>query len=179
MTQNKSKAAMRYAARLCCIYDWAVFGEMDRIPERMTKAECVETVRRLYSYIHENKDKETELLWNQVSRDCPGTGNDDIEAAEFWKLDELVRVYNMQRRELEAVDLLKRVYEKDGRDLFAISEECNVYCWTLKGWMTYQKRISWKMVKSLEALEKSGNDYTIQDAFRGMQEVFKDGPERA
>ena len=166
---NNDKKAMRYAARLTCIYDLAC-GGADRLPENLSKDNCLEALSKLSAFA---SNEEVDNLWKQVSRLFVGIGNKDVCAVGFWDLPEVVRVYNMQRREVEAVNLLKRVYEKDGRDLFEISRECNVYCWTLQGWMTLQKQISWKMVKSLEKLEASGNDYTIMDAFRGMQEVFE------
>lgn len=175
MTQNKNKAAMRYAARLTCIYDWTQ-GGMDREAERLSKADCIEAIRKLWPV--RETDENVLRLWNIIGDEFPGVSNGSITEAEKWDIAELVRVYNMQRREIEAVDLLKRVYEKDGRDLFAIAKGCDVYCWTLKGWMDFRKHIPWKMVKSLEALEKGGTDYTIKDAFEGMKEVCGNGPER-
>ena len=166
---NNDKKALRYAARLTCIYDLAR-GGADRLPEDMSKDKCLEAIGKLSAFA---SNEEVDNLWKQASRLFVGIGNKDIQAVKEWYLPEVVRVYNMQRREVAAVNILKRVYEKDGRDLFEISRECNVYCWTLQGWLTLQKQISWKMVKSLEKLEAFGKDYTIMDAFRGMQEVYK------
>ena len=167
---NKDKLALRYAARLTAIYDYITVQVMDRDYNSLNRSDCMEALKKMGRV---PETLELHNLWSQVSNECSGIRNEDVEAIEVWRIQDAYKYYHMQRREIEAVEALKRVYEKDGRDLFAISKDCDVYCWTLKGWLTKQKRISWKMVKSLENLEKEGKDYTIMDAFRGMQEVYR------
>lgn len=166
---NTDKASMRYAGRLTAIYDWAFSGICDRTPERLSRADCIEAIRNLWNSYKDDKD--VDRLWSLVSNDFPGIGNKQIEEASFWNLREVCRLYDMQRRELEAVEVLKSLYEKDGRGLFEIADENHVYPWTLTAWMDYGKRITWFLVQSIEALKEAGKPFDLNDALKGMAEM--------
>ena len=159
---SKDRKTMRYAARLTCIWDWTQ-GETDRIPERFSKGDCLEAISRLAK----TTDPEALNLWSAACEDLSGIGNKDITEAVHWDLNELVRVYDMQRREIEAVQVLKSLYEKDGRTLFPIANEIGIYPWTLQSWMDMRKRVSWYVVLASEELK----DCTIIELFKRAKEL--------
>ena len=174
---SKDKEAMRYGARLCCIYDWAVFGEMDRTAERLGKSDCVEAMRALWAFVDPNREikepiaEDANKLWRQASREFPGVGAKDILAAEKWIIPELVRVYGMQAREIKAAIILHGKYLAEGCDLDGIAERNKVYKWEFFGWTDFNNRIPWLTVLAIENLEAAKIDWTIDDMFQERNRI--------
>ena len=132
MTQNKNKAAMRYAARLACIYDWSVYGCMDRTMEKLSRQDCLDTITALSRLT----DPLAEKLWSIVGDLFPGIGNGDIEKADKWVLPELVRNYDMQKREILATQRLREVFNsEDDLTIFDVERLTGTYCWEFNGWL--------------------------------------------
>ena len=173
MTQNKNNAAMRYAARLTCIYDWSVYQDMDRVPERMTKSECIETIRKLWDI--KDNDESVLRLWNIVGNMFPGTGNDDIEQADKWVLPELVRNYDMQKREILATQRLREVFNsEDDLTIFDVERLTGTYCWEFNGWLDFRNRIPWLVVQAVENLDATKRPWKTLDVFRERDRLKKE-----
>ena len=165
---NNDKTAMRYAARLTAVYDFVSSGIMNRDYNSLNRADCLDALSKIKRF---TETKELYNLWSQVSNEFPGIGNTDVEAIITWSVQSAYKYYDMQKREIEAVLCLRELYDKAGGNLFGISERNNVYCWTLKGWMTFQKRITWYLVLSIEELKAAGNIFTIDDALQKMAQT--------
>ncbi len=166
---NRDKMAIRYAARLTCLHDWAL-GSMDRRPEDMGRPQCLMAIsdmgRILINEKHTDRGVALDRLWSQISREFPGVGNKDVEEAEKWILPEFIRVYDMQRREIEAVQILTGKYSQEGEDLNGIAARNGIYKWEFYGWMDFSNRIQWLFVLAIESLERQRKDYTIDDIFK-------------
>lgn len=165
---NKDKLAMRYAARLTAIYDYITVQVMDRDYNSLNRTDCIQALNKLGRV---PETLELHNLWSQVSNECSGIKNEDVEAIEVWRIQDAYKYYNMQKREIEASLCLRDLMEKSEDNLFQISERNNVYCWTLQGWTTFQKRITWYLVLSIEELKASGKPFTIDDALQRMAAI--------
>lgn len=165
---SNDRKAMRYAARLTAIYDFVSSGIMDRDYNSLNRAECLDALSKIKRL---PETKELYNLWSQVSNEFPGIGNTDVEAITTWSVQGAYKYYDIQKREIETVLCLRELYDKAGGDLFGISERNNVYCWTLKGWTTFQKRITWYLVLAMEELKATGNIFTIDDALQKMAQT--------
>ena len=165
---NNDKKALRYAARLTCIYDYCCPGDMDRSMNNMNKDDCMAALEALKSL---PKTETIENLWSQVSREAPGVSHKDVADIVTWSIQGAYKYYEMQRREIEAVHCLRDLFADAGGNLFDIAERNNVYCWTLQGWLTFQKRITWHLVLAIEALKAEGKTFTIDDALGRMASI--------
>ena len=165
---NKDKLALRYAARLTAIYDFITVQIMDRDYNSLNRSDCLEALKKLGRV---QETKELYNLWSQVSNECSGIRNEDVEAIEVWRIQDAYKYYNMQRREIEASLCLRDIMKKSEENLFQISERNNVYCWTLQGWTTFQKRITWYLVLATEELKASGKPFTVDNALQRMAAI--------
>lgn len=164
---SKDKKAMRYAARLTAIYDW--HKGIERTPERLSKADCIEAVHGLSS-VHEYFVRQ---LWDQASNEFPHIGNEDIEAVYKWILPEVIRVYDMQIREIKAVGRLREVFEAEGTTLSELQEQTGELYWRFAAWINFHNRLPWLMVLAVESLDstkrpwKTFEVYKERDRLRG------------
>lgn len=163
MTTNKSKAAMRYAARLTCIYDWTVYQSMDRIPERLSRGDCLEAITRLGEHL---PDPLVEKLWSIVGDVLPGVRNEDIEQADKWVLPELVKAYNTQRREILAVQRLREVFYSEGISMMDLQKQTGEPYVHFMRWTRFQTHIPDLMVQAVESLDGSKRPWKTLDVFR-------------
>ena len=156
---SKDKKAMRYAARLTAIYDW--HNDIDRTPERMAKADCIEAVHGLSS-VHEYFVRQ---LWDQASNEFPHIGNADIEAVQKWVLPEVIRVYDMQMREIKAVGRLREVFEAEEITLEEIQKQSGEPYWRFTSWLNYHNRLPWLVVLAVESLDASKRPWKTLEIF--------------
>jgi len=163
MTTNKSKAAMRYAARLTCIYDWTVYQSMDRIPERLSRGDCLEAITRLGEHL---SDPLVEKLWSIVGDVLPGVRNEDIETADKWIIPELVKAYNTQRREINAVQRLREVFYAEGIDLMELQNQTGEPYVNFMRWTRFQRRIPDLVIQAVENLDASKRPWKTSDVFK-------------
>ena len=171
MTQNKCKAAMRYAARLTCIYDWTQ-GSMDRIPERLSRGDCLEAITRLGEYL---SDPLVQKLWSIVGDILPGVRNEDIGQAEKWVLPELVRNYDMQKREILAALRLAEVFNsEDDLTIFDVERLTGTYCWEFNGWLDFRNKIPWLVVQAVESLDATKRPWKTLDVFAERDRLKKE-----
>ena len=171
----KDTKIIRYAARLACIHDYIFLDDMTRDIENLSRDKCIESIKTLGAYVLKNGnniDDPANMLWKQASREAEGIGNKDIETVERWDLVDASKYYNNQRREIEAALCLKEAYRRDGGTPFEIGKRVGVPVWTLHGWTDFQRRIPWKLVLSIEALQKEGeSEITVDEAIKGMNKI--------
>lgn len=167
MTTNKSKAAMRYAARLCCIYDWSVYRSMDRTAEELSREKCLETISRLGKL----EDPLAQKLWSIVGDLFPGIRNEDIEQANKWVLPELVKAYNAQKREINAVQRLREVFYSEGIDLMELQKQTGEPYVHFMRWTRFQTHIPDLIVQAVESLDDSKRPWKTSDVFRERDSI--------
>ena len=168
MTTNKSKAAMRYAARLTCIYDWTQ-GSMERSAEDFSREECLESISALNSFIMYNEGtmvEVTEKLWSIVGDVLPGVRNEDIEQADKWIIPELLKAYNTQRREINAVQRLREVFYAEGIDLMELQRQTGEPYVNFMRWTRFQRRIPDLVIQAVENLDASKRPWKTSDVFK-------------
>jgi len=163
MTTNKSKAAMRYAARLTCIYDWTVYRSMDRIPERLSRGDCLEAITRLGEHL---PDPLVQKLWSIVGDLFPGIGNKDIEDADKWIIPELVKAYGQQRREINAVQRLREVFHAEGITLMDLQNQTGEPYVHFMRWTRFQSHIPDIVVQAVENLDTAKRPWKTLDVFK-------------
>lgn len=173
---SKDKQAMRYGARLCCIYDWAVSGETDRTAERLGKADCAQAMRALWAFVNSEDPRAADVdrLWRQASGEFPGIGAKDVLAADKWVIPELVRVYGMQAREIKAATMLHERFLAEGGDLDKVAQENHVYKWEYAGWLDFGNRIPWLVVLAVESLEASKRPWKTSEVFRERDRIRRE-----
>lgn len=160
--QNKDKAAMRYAARLACIYDWSAHQDMDRPVERLSKKDCMEAI----TAIGRLTDPLAEKLWSIVGDMFPGIGNKDIIQAEKWVLPELAKAYDRQKREINAVQRLREVFRAEGISLMDIQDQTGEPYVNFMRWTRFQTRIPWLVVLAVESLDTAKRPWKTFEVFR-------------
>lgn len=168
MTTNKSKAAMRYAARLCCIYDWSQ-GSMERSAEDFSREACLESISALNSFVMYNEGTMVEViekLWSIVGDLFPGIGNKDIEDADKWIIPELVKVYGQQRREINAVQRLRKVFYAEGIDLMELQRQTGEPYVSFMRWTRFQSHIPEIVVQAVENLDATKRPWKTLDVFK-------------
>ena len=171
MTQNKNKAAMRYAARLACIYDWSVYGCMDRTMEKLSRQDCLDAITALSRLPDPLADK----LWSIVGDMFPRIGNGDIEKADKWVLPELVRNYDMQKREILATQRLREVFNsEDDLTIFDVERLTGTYCWEFNGWLDSRNKIPWLVVQAIENLDATKRPWKTLNVFRERDRLKKE-----
>ena len=167
MTTNKSKAAMRYAARLCCIYDWTQ-GSMERTAEDFSREACLESISALNSFIMYNEGKMVEViekLWSIVGDLFPGIGNKDIEDADRWVIPELVKVYGQQKREINAVQRLREVFYAEGITLMDLQNQTGEPYVSFMRWTRFQTHIPDIVVQAVENLDATKTTWKTSEVF--------------
>lgn len=162
MTQNKSKAAMRYAARLTCIYDWTVYQDMDRPVERLSKKDCMEAIAALGRLT----DPLAEKLWSIVGDMFPGIGNEDIEKADKWIIPELAKAYEKQKHEINAVQRLREVFFSEGISFMDLQKQTGEPYVHFMRWIRFQTHIPDLIVQAVESLDDSKRPWKTSDVFR-------------
>lgn len=162
MTQNKNKAAMRYAARLACIYDWSVYQDMDRPIERLSKKDCMEAITALGRLT----DPLAEKLWSIVGDMFPGIGNEDVEKADKWIIPELAKAYEKQKREINAVQRLREVFYSEGISMMDLQKQTGEPYVHFMRWTRFQTHIPDLMVQAVESLDASKRPWKTLDVFR-------------
>ena len=171
MTQNKNKAAMRYAARLACIYDWIVYGYMDRTMEKLSRQDCLDAITALSRLT----DPLAEKLWSIVGDMFLKIGNEDIKKADKWVLPELVRNYDMQKREILAAQRLREVFNsEDDLTIFDVERLTGTYCWEFNGWLDFRNKIPWLVVQAVESLDATKRPWKTLDVFRERDRLKKE-----
>lgn len=177
MTTNKSKAAMRYAARLCCIYDWSQ-GEMERAPEKLGKADCIEDICALGSFLKYNDGPlvtSAENLCKQATAVAKEVGVKSIEEADKWVLPELVRTYDMQKREILAALRLNSIFRsEDDLTIFDVERLTGTYCWEFNGWLDFGNKIPWLVVQAIENLDATKRPWKTLDVFEERDRLRKE-----
>ena len=88
---NKDKLAMRYAARLTAIYDYITVQVMDRDYNSLNRTDCIQALNKLGRV---PETLELHNLWSQVSNECSGIKNEDVEAIEVWRIQDAYKYYN-------------------------------------------------------------------------------------
>jgi len=161
MTTNKSKAAMRYAARLCCIYDWSVYQSMDRGAENLSREACLETLEALGSVTDPLADK----LWSIVGDMFPGIGHADVVTCPKWFIPELVKTYEWQKREILAVQRLREVLYSEGITLGDLQEQTGEPYANFMRWTRFQHHIPNLIVRAVENLDASKRPWKTSDVF--------------
>lgn len=167
MTQNKNKAAMRYAARLACIYDWSAYQDMDRPVEKLSKKDCMEAITALSRLT----DPLALKLWSIVGDLYPGIGNNDIEQAEKWILPELDKAYSKQKREINAVQRLREVFRSEGISMMDLQQQTGEPYLNFMRWTRFQTHIPDLMVQAVESLDAAGKPWRTADAFRERDRI--------
>lgn len=162
MIQNKGKAAMRYAARLACIYDWSVYQDMNRPVERLSKKDCLEAIASLSG----TSDPLAEKLWSIVGDMFPGIGNEDIEQADKWIIPELAKAYEKQKREINAVQRLREVFYSEGISMMELQKQTGEPYVHFMRWTRFQTHIPDLMVQAVESLDGSKRPWKTLDVFR-------------
>lgn len=173
MIQNKGKAAMRYAARLACIYDWTQ-GSMERSAEDFSREACLESISALNSFIMYNEGTMVELaekLWSIVGDLYPGIGNNDIEQAGKWILPELDKAYSRQKREINAVQRLREVFRSEGISMMDLQQQTGEPYLNFMRWTRFQTHIPDLMVQAVESLDAAGKPWRTADAFRERDRI--------
>lgn len=176
MTINKNKAAMRYAARLCCIYDWTQ-GEMDRTPEKMGKAACITDIIALGSFLEHSGEPvvdSAKKLCKYATAVAEKIGVKDVEEAEKWVLPELVRTYDMQKREILAAERLAEVFDTEDLTIFDVEKRTGAYCWEFNGWIRFDNKIPWLIVQAIESLDATKRPWKILDVFAERDRLKKE-----
>lgn len=167
MIQNKGKAAMRYAARLACIYDWSVYQDMNRPVERLSKKDCMEAIAALSRLT----DPLAQKLWSIVGDLYPGIGNNDIEQAKKWVLPELDKAYSRQKREINAVQRLREVFRSEGISMMDLQQQTGEPYLNFMRWTRFQTHIPDLMVQAVESLDAAGKPWRTADAFRERDRI--------
>lgn len=162
MIQNKGKAAMRYAARLACIYDWSVHRDMDRPIEKLSRRDCMEAIAKLGRL----EDPLALKLWSIVGDILPGVRNEDIEQADKWVLPELVKAYNAQRREINAVQRLREVFHAEGITLMDLQNQTGEPYVSFMRWTRFQSHIPEIVVHAVENLDATKRPWKTLDVFK-------------
>ena len=165
--------AMKYGARLTCIRDWAKYKIMDRNEDNLDRQDCIVSITDLISKLQELPEAVNNLYKCECGR-LEGVGLKDIMDARIWIPAEVLKAYNMQKREIKAVIVLERIYRTEGGDLFEISRKAGVYHWTLKGWMDMTKHIPWTLVLATEHMERTGKPYTMEQLFEENNRIVKE-----
>lgn len=168
--QNKGKAAMRYAARLACIYDWSVCQDMDRPIEKLSKKDCLEAIAALSGLTDPLADK----LWSIVGDLFPGIGNNDIEQAEKWILPELAKAYERQKREISAVQRLREVFRSEGISMMDLQQQTGEPYLNFMRWTRFQTHIPDLMVQAVESLDDSKRPWKTSDVFRERDRIRRE-----
>ena len=175
MTTNKSKAAMRYAARLACIYDWTQ-GSMERSAEDLSREACLEAITALRSFIMYNMGTMPEViekLWSIVGDLFPGIGNKDIEDADRWVIPELVKVYGQQKREINAVQRLREVFYSEGITLMELQEQTGEPYVNFMRWTRFQTHIPDLIVQAVEYLDSTKTEWKTAEIFIERDRIKK------
>lgn len=167
MTTNKSKAAMRYAARLCCIYDWSVYRSMDREAENLSREACLETLEALRKV----RDPLTNKLWSIVGDLFPGVRNEDVEKADKWIIPELAKAYEKQKREINAVQRLREVFYSEGISMTDLQKQTGEPYVHFMRWTRFQTHIPDLIVQAVESLDDSKRPWKTSDVFRERDRI--------
>ena len=170
MTQNKNKAAMRYAARLACIYDWSVYGCMDRTMEKLSRQDCLDAITALSRLTDPLAGK----LWSIVGDMFPGIGNGDIEKADKWIIPELTKAYEKQKREINAVQRLREVFYSEGISMMDLQKQTGEPYVHFMRWTRFQKHIPDLMVQAVESLDSTKRPWKTSDVFRERDRIRRE-----
>ena len=105
----------------------------------------------------------------------PGIGNEDIEKADKWVLPELVRNYDMQKREILATQRLREVFNsEDDLTIFDVERLTGTYCWEFNGWLDSRNKIPWLVVQAIENLDATKRPWKTLDVFRERDRLKKE-----
>lgn len=170
MTSNQSKAAMRYAARLCCIYDWSVYRSMDREAENLSREACLETLEALRKV----RDPLTNKLWSIVGDLFPGVRNEDVKNCPKWVIPELVKTYEWQKREINAVQRLREVFYSEGITLGDLQEQTKEPYANFMRWTRFQCHIPSLVVQAVESLDASKRPWKTSDVFKERDRIRRE-----
>jgi len=175
MITNKNRAALRYAARLTAIYDWSVFQSMDRTLEQLTKENCLKAVYAL----GELSDPLVEKLWSIVGNILPGIRNKDVEVADPWYIKEVAHAYELQRREINAVQRLREVFYSEGITLPELQEQTGKpYLYFLR-WTRFQCRIPYYFVLAVESLDRTKRPWKTFEVYEEEMRIRKESEDLA
>lgn len=165
----------RYAAKLTCIRDYVSGVPMERDETGLSKEACLKAIRELGNIARESgKNSEASLLWDQIGNDYSGVGNKDVIAKEPWRPTDCRKAYEMQAREILAVQAFREKLAPvvtDTDSLFSLADRTGVFCWDLNGWGTFSRRIPWALVTAVEKLQESGSDWTAEEAIRMSNDI--------
>lgn len=169
MTTNKTRAAMRYAARLACIYDWSVYRSMDRTAEELSREKCLETISKLGKL----EDPLAQKLWSIVGDLFPGVKNSDIEQAGKWFIPELVKVYEQQKREINAVQRLREVFYAEGITLMDLQNQTGEPYVNFMRWTRFQTHIPDLIIQAVEYLDSTKTEWKTAEIFIERDRIKK------
>jgi len=175
MITNKNRAALRYAARLTAIYDWIVYQRMDRTLPQLGKEDCLEAVYAISAI----RDPLAEKLWSIVGNILPGIKNKDVETADPWYINEVAHTYELQRREINAVQRLREVFYSEGITLPELQEQTGKpYLYFLR-WTRFQCRIPYYFVLAVESLDRTKRPWKTFEVYEEERRIRKESEDLA
>ena len=171
---TEEQKIMRYAGNLICAYDYALSGSMTRNIEKMSKEDCIETIRKFYDLAYVNtptydeemtiRIKNASNIWNYKQME-KGFNNDDIMGVEEWNLEEVYKAYNKEKDVIQSSLILGNLCKATGEKISAIAYKVGIKKWTLFHWICMQEEISLKFINALKVLGEKGEPFTVYDLF--------------
>ena len=171
---TEEQKIMRYAGNLICAYDYALYGSMTRNIEKMSKEDCLESIRKLYTLVNTdipNYDEEMTIriksasnIWN-YKQQVEKFNNDDITGVEEWNVEEVYKAYNKEKDVIQSSLILGNLCKATGESVGMIACKVGIKKWTLLHWICFQEEISYKFIKAIKVLGEKGEPYTIYDLF--------------
>ena len=171
---TEEQKIMRYAGNLICAYDYALYDNMARDIEKMSKEDCLESIRKLYTLVNTdipNYDEEMTIriksasnIWNYKQME-KGYNNDDIMAVEEWSLEEVYKAYNKEKDVIQSSLILGNLCKAAGESIGSIAYKVGIKKWTLIHWICFQEEISLKFINALKVLGEKGEAFTVYDLF--------------
>ena len=178
---TEEQKIMRYAGNLICAYDYALYGSMTRNIEKMSKEDCLESIRKLYTLVNTdipNYDEEMTIriknagnIWN-YKQQVEKFNNDDIVGVEEWNLEEVYKAYNKEKTVIETSLILNNLCKATGESVGMIAYKVGIKKWTLLHWVCMQEEISPKFQDAIKTLESEGRPYTVYDVFAWVTDKY-------
>ena len=174
---------MRYAGNMVCAFDYALSGDMERAIEKMSKENCLESIRKLYTITTGgvaiyDEAASVRAKWakniSDYKQQTAGYSNDDIAAVENWNVEEVYKAYYKEKAVIETSLILNNLCKATGESVGMIAYKVGIKKWTLLHWTSLQEEISPKFQEAIKTLESEGRPYTIYDVFAWVTDKYGD-----
>ena len=178
---TEEQKIMRYAGNMACAYDYAMTGIMEREIEKMSKEDCLASIRKLYTLVSKSfslydegmavRIKNAKNIWD-FKQQIGGYNNDQIIGVSEWNPLEVYRAYYKEKKAIETSLILNSLCRQTGESVGMIAAKVGIKKWTLLHWICFQEEISPKFQESIIALEERKKPYTVYDLFDYVSEVY-------